>query len=80
MYFTTVLIVLTECNSGFYGENCTQECGAGCDGDCDIVTGNCACLEWWVEEGTCETEVTGEDTTNIIRVVQQLNLMMEYPF
>ena len=69
VYVITVLNVLTECSVGFYGENCAQECGAGCGGDCDHVTG-CECKDWWVKEGTCGIEVTGEDTVNLITLVQ----------
>ena len=68
----TVLIVWAECNEGFYGENCAQKCGAGCVGNCDRATG-CECQDWWVEQGSCDTEVPGEDTINLITM--QLNLV-----
>ena len=67
-YCIIVLIVWAECSNGFYGENCAQQCGAGCDGDCDPVTG-CQCKDWWVEQGSCDTEVPGEDTVYLITML-----------
>ena len=70
---TSLFSLWAECTSDFYGENCAQECGAGCYGNCHHVTG-CECRDWWVEDGTCDTEVTGEDMISIITMLQQLNL------
>ena len=51
----------TDCDTGTYGVNCETPCGGGCvDNDCRPVDGLCDCQHWWVEDGTCDSEVTGE--------------------
>ena len=43
----------TECDSGYYGENCWYPCGQCVEVTCNAFTGQCACQAWWVGD-TCK--------------------------
>ena len=60
-----------ECDQGTYGVNCKTTCGGGCvDNNCHPVDGQCDCQKWWVEDGICDTEVTGEQKDMSLGQVQ----------
>ena len=47
--------LLPECDSGYYGAQCTQPCGEGCEGGtCNTTDGTCLCLSGW-KPPTCNT-------------------------
>ena len=42
MNFCVIYLLFSECFDGYYGRNCTKECGNCKDGmACDKYTGNC---------------------------------------
>ena len=56
----------SECDSGYYGVNCTAACGEGCEGGaCNTTDGTCLCLPGW-KPPKCETRgdnFTGDIST-----------------
>lgn len=51
--FITILLSFVECEDGFYGDNCEEECNCGPMGHCDPITGKCSCRLGWYG-ATCE--------------------------
>ena len=49
LLFLVLLILLsTGCVSGYYGQDCQYQCGAGCDDVCSKVNGTCSCVAGWM--------------------------------
>ncbi|CAL1545513.1 unnamed protein product [Lymnaea stagnalis] len=49
-------IFCEECEEGFYGANCSQQCKCGDHYQCDKVNGSCHCLPYW-NGSNCNVDV-----------------------
>ena len=59
-YLMCLFVSLLVCVQGYYGNNCREECGVGCQSStCDSQTGNCTCSSLW-QPPLCQGNISDE--------------------
>ena len=61
----------SACSRGYYGTNCTNKCGAGCqNGTCDSHTGHCTCKNSNWQSQMCQGKTNDEISRSIFILAQ----------
>ena len=47
LFLLLLILPFAGCVSGYYGQDCQYQCGAGCDDVCSKVDGTCSCVAGW---------------------------------